>query len=254
MIRLFALSDPHLSHARPKPMDVFGPLWDNHVARIGENWRSTVGENDIVLMPGDISWAMRLGEAVPDLEWLAALPGRKVLLRGNHDYWWSSVKKMQALGLPNLFFVHNNSIALDRIAIGGSRLWDFPYVRWFSAPAGDQPDTAMRTHKQDRPEDPEKIRAHEIERLRLSLSGLSPIARYRVAMTHYPPLGENGKPTPLTDCIGEYNIDVCVFGHIHTPADSARPGEDCTIGKTRYVLTSSDHLGHRPKLLAEFAD
>ncbi len=232
-------------------MDVFGPRWDNHAARIAEQWRDVVRDGDIVLVPGDISWAMRLPEAVPDLEWLAALPGRKVLVRGNHDYWWSSLGKMAKLALPGLFFIHNNHVVIDGVAIGGSRLWDFPFVRWNW---GMPPDAEKRepVHQADRPEDPEKIRAHELERLSASLSVLPADALFRVAMTHYPPIGENGLPTPVTELIDSFNIDLCVFGHIHTPTEVHRPGEDIRVGKTRYVLTSSDHVGHRPLLLKEW--
>ena len=128
--RLFALSDPHLSLAGAKPMHVFGPRWDDHTRRIEENWKATVRPEDVVLMPGDISWGMRLADALPDLEWLAALPGRKVLLRGNHDYWWQSLNKLRALNLPDMHFLQNNHVIIDGVAIGGSRLWDFPGIRW----------------------------------------------------------------------------------------------------------------------------
>ncbi len=232
-------------------MAVFGPAWDDHVARLAGNWRDAVGDDDIVLVPGDVSWAMRLSDASVDLAWLAELPGRKVLVRGNHDYWWSSLGKMRALGFPGLYFVHNNHVVLDGIAIGGSRLWDFPFVRWGAGPTVEGSPAGKGSA--ERADDPEKIRAHELERLKLSLSGLPIDARYRVCMTHYPPLGEDGLPTVLTDCIGEYDIDLAVFGHIHAPSAESRPGEDCVIGKTRYVLASSDHVAHTPIMLAEFA-
>ncbi|MCL1999790.1 MAG: metallophosphoesterase, partial [Planctomycetes bacterium] len=130
MPRLFVLSDPHLSLSAAKPMDVFGLGWDRHTERLADNWRRLVRSADIVIVPGDISWAMRLAEARDDLEWLAALPGRKVLLKGNHDYWWQSLSKLAALKLPGLFFIQNNHVMLDGVAVGGTRLWDFPYVKW----------------------------------------------------------------------------------------------------------------------------
>src|SRR5690606_24767146 len=94
-MRLFAIADPHLSRAQPKPMDVFGGNWEGHPQAFFDGWRETVGENDIVLVPGDVSWAMRLEDALLDLEDIAALPGRKVLLRGNHDYWWPTISKLR---------------------------------------------------------------------------------------------------------------------------------------------------------------
>ena len=253
--RLFALSDPHLSFARPKPMGVFGPHWDNHAERLAANWRRAVRPGDIVLVPGDISWAMRLEDARADLEWLAALPGRKVLLRGNHDYWWQSLGKLAALGLPDMHFIQNNYVVLDGVAIGGTRLWDFSDVKWGVVDNADNPDVAPEKRtvvkQPNREEDPEKIRIREIARLSASLAGLPREAKLRVAMTHYPPLGENGRPTPLTDLIGGFGVDICVFGHIHSAATVARPGTDIIIGQTRYILTASDHLGHEPLLVTE---
>ncbi len=248
--RIFALSDPHLSTAGAKPMHVFGPAWDNHAERLRAAWSKAVRADDIVLVPGDISWAMRLPDAVPDLEWLAALPGEKVLLRGNHDYWWQSLKKMQALAIPTLHFIQNNHLVLGDVAIGGSRMWDFPGISWRYVSNRDNEDVAPEKRdrvKAAREDDPEKIRAREIERLRLSLSGLPRDAGlFRVAMLHYPPLGENGAPTPITNLIDEFDIDLCVFGHVHALLPGTPPGADIVIGKTRYVLAASDYLGHAP--------
>lgn len=253
--RLFALSDPHLSLSGAKPMHVFGPAWDDHTARLAANWRRLVAPDDIVLVPGDISWGMRLSEALPDLEWLAALPGRKVLLRGNHDYWWQGIKKLQNLNLPCVYFVQNNHVVLDSVAIGGSRLWDFPDIRWRVVSNAENREVAEDKRSAPaahRDEDPEKIRARELGRLAASLAQLPADADLRVAITHYPPLGEDGLPTPLTDLIGQYDIDLCVFGHVHAHPEGKRPGEDIVLGKTRYVLASSDFLGHAPLLLTHF--
>lgn len=251
--RLFALSDPHLSFLRPKPMDVFGSNWTDHADRIAENWKRDVGENDIVLVPGDVSWAMRLSEARPDLEWLAALPGRKVLIRGNHDYWWSSLKKMRDLELPGFHFIQNDHVLLDGIGIGGTRLWDFPGIHWGFVPNEEREDLPdAPAIKGQRSEDPEKIRTRELERLGASLGSIPEGCRFRVAMLHFPPIGEDGAPTPITDLIDRFSIDLCVFGHIHGKTDRTRPGEDIVIGKTRYVLTSCDHLDFKPLLLGCF--
>lgn len=249
--RLFALSDPHLSAVAAKPMEVFGPHWRDHVGRIAANWNATVGNDDIVLVPGDISWAMRLEDAAPDLEWLAALPGRKVMIKGNHDYWWQSAGKVRRLGIPGLYFIQNDHVVLDGVAIGGTRLWDFPGLGWSFTP-GPENIPGVSTGKGQRHEDPDKIRARELGRLEASLAGLPADAGLRIAMTHYPPIGEDGHPTIVTDLIGRFDIDICVFGHVHAPRDEARPGEDILIDGTRYVLASSDHLKHTPLMLAEF--
>ncbi|MCC8190992.1 MAG: metallophosphoesterase [Planctomycetes bacterium] len=247
--RLFALSDPHLSLSGAKPMDVFGPAWADHTARLAANWRQVVRPEDIVLVPGDISWGMKLPDALPDLQWLAALPGRKVLLRGNHDYWWKGPKKLEALRLPDTYFIQGTSVVVDDIAIGGGRMWDFPGIHWGAVANADNPEVAPALRAASGPvreEDPDRIRERELTRLTASLESLSPAAAVRVVMTHFPPLGEDGLPTMLTDRIGSYDIDLCVFGHVHAHPDRPRPGEDIHIGKTRYVLASSDFLHHTP--------
>ncbi len=258
--RLFALSDPHLSFAKPKTMDIFGPHWRNHAERLGENWRRTVGDDDIVLLTGDISWAMRLEEARVDLEWLSKLPGKKIILKGNHDYWWASLSKLNALAMPKLHFLQTTPIILGdgALAVGGTRLWDFPFVVWRFPQTIAFPAAAIavqgKADKSVREPDPEKIRQRELERLDASLKAMPAAAKLKVIMTHYPPLGSDGETTPLTQRIGQYGIDMCVFGHVHGPydRDNPRPGEDIVVDGVRYILTSSDYLEHTPKLLAEF--
>jgi predicted phosphohydrolase len=233
-------------------MDVFGPLWHDHARQIANNWCRLVGPRDVVLVAGDISWALRLEDALADLEWLATLPGEKVIVRGNHDYWWSSLGKLNALGLSGLHFIQNNHCRFGSLAVAGSRLWDFPGISW---PAGVVPglEPAGESPRLSPEEDDEKIRRREVERLTLSLRSLPPDASLRVVMTHYPPLGEDGEPTPLTDLINRFQPNFCVFGHIHGQNQSGqpRPGEDRVLGKTRYCLTSTDHLGHTPLFLGD---
>jgi predicted phosphohydrolase len=252
--RIFALADPHLSLAGVKPMHVFGPRWDNHVAKLRDNWLVSVRPGDIVLMPGDISWGMRLEEALPDLEWIAALPGVKVLLKGNHDYWWQSIGKLRALGLPGMHFVQNDALLLDSVAVAGTRLWDFPGIHWGYISNRDNEDVAEEKRsapKKIREDDPEKVRARELERLRLSLSKLDKNAALRICMLHFPPVGEDGGETEITRIIGEYAPDICVFGHVHALVDRPHAGADVVIGGVRYVLAASDFLGHAPKGVAE---
>ena len=251
--RLFALSDPHLSLGGDKPMHVFGSQWDNHVERLREGWLSAVGVDDIVLVPGDISWGMRLEDARPDLEFLAGLPGEKVFLRGNHDYWWQSLGKMRGLGLERVHFLQNNHVVIGGMAVGGSRLWDFPGIWWGYVSNRDNDEVAEEKRevggKRGRGEDVEKIRERELQRLALSLGQLPKEAELRVAMTHFPPLGEDGEATEITKLIGSFGIDVCVFGHVHALIDRPHAGADVVIDGTRYVLASSDYLGHTPILL-----
>lgn len=253
--RLFALSDPHLSFGCEKPMRVFGSKWEDYERRLRENWLAAVRPDDVVLMPGDISWGMRLADALPDLRWLEELPGEKVLVRGNHDYWWQSLGKMRALGLKGIHFLQNDCLALEGgLAVGGSRLWDFPDIFWGYVPNSGMTGIISEkktAKKADRGEDAEKIRAREIERLKLSLSKIPPAAAVKAAMTHYPPLGEDGEPTPLTDIIESFGVNICVFGHVHALRDRPHPGADIMIGGVRYLLAASDYLDHAPAFICD---
>lgn len=120
-MRVFALADLHLSGSVNKPMDVFGPTWDNHLARIREAWLETVGEEDLVLIPGDVSWAMHLAEAKTDLCTIASFPGKKLILRGNHDYWWNSLAKVRGALPEGMYALQNDAFVFGDVAIAGSR-------------------------------------------------------------------------------------------------------------------------------------
>ena|SRR5690606_18557091 len=122
-MRLFAIADPHLSRVDPKPMDIFGPGWDGHPEAFFDGWRSVVGDDDVVLVPGDLSWAMRLDDALVDLRDIADLPGRKVILRGNHDYWWPSISKLRKVLPDGMVAIQNDAVVVDEVVIAGTRGW-----------------------------------------------------------------------------------------------------------------------------------
>ena len=259
--RIFAIADLHLSCVRPKPMEVFGAHWQNHQARIEQSWREQVLPDDIVLVAGDISWALKLDEALPDLRWVEALPGRKVFVKGNHDYWWSSIGKVRAAAGEGMHFIQNDVVYLDGVAVGGARLWDFPGVSWSvpedaaadaGAPGADQtvqPATPVAAGRERvlSPEQLAKVRARELERLRLSLSKLPAEAGVRIALVHFPPIGADGEPTQLTEIMDGFDIDICVFGHLHPRCPDALSGTDQVMGRTRYVLVSCDTIAFAPR-------
>ena len=125
-MRVYAIGDLHLPGGAVKPMDVFGAHWENHFARISEDWRGRVKDQDVVLIPGDISWAMQLDGAQADLDAIAALPGRKILLRGNHDYWWNSLTRVRSLLREGCYALQNDSVYLDGLLFCGTRGWTCP--------------------------------------------------------------------------------------------------------------------------------
>jgi len=125
-MKVFAISDLHLSINNPKPMDIFGGNWDNYWDKIKKNWSEVVSPDDVVLISGDISWALKLEDAIPDLQEIASLAGKKIIIRGNHDYWWSSYSKVKNILPSSIFAIQNNAIKFDDFIICGTRLWTMP--------------------------------------------------------------------------------------------------------------------------------
>ncbi len=229
---LFALSDPHLGFSSSKPMDVFGPRWHNHTERMETNWRAVVSPEDTVLIGGDISWAMQLQDALPDLRFIDSLPGKKILLRGNHDYWWTSLSKLQQLTteykLTTLSFLRNNAFRVGTDLVCGTRGWLLP----------EDPEFTLADRK---------IFNRETGRLQMSLTAAEQLREpgdRLVVCLHYPPLGREQAANGLLDLIDEHQVDLCVYGHIHGIA--AVYSFQGQRGKTGYVLSSADYLGFEP--------
>lgn len=220
---VFAISDLHLP-ASVKPMDVFGDHWKNHFERIRADWLDRVKPDDVVLLPGDLSWAMRLEDALDDLNSIAALPGAKILLRGNHDYWWSSIGRVRrALG-EGAYALQNDSLLLGGRLYAGARGWTIPDA---DAPKG------------------EDARIYRRERLRLELSlkharsrdAKAPIT----ALMHFPPLTDEAPG--FSDILEAYGVQDCVYGHLHGAAIyGAVRG---VVRGVKYHPVSCDGLGFR---------
>lgn len=232
--RIFTIADLHLGQSVDKPMDKFGPAWKDHTQRLQDQWRELVADQDYVLIPGDISWAMHLDEAAADLQLLENLPGQKILLRGNHDYWWQSLNKIsnyvQAQGWSSLHFLQNSALPLgDRYMVAGSRLWLWPDDQRFTA-ADD------------------KILQREIARLQLSLQAAAqlPGGRQLIVMTHFPPFAKNLAPSRVTGLIREAGAVASVFGHIHHSGSPYCLNQQVIDG-VPYSLVAGDYLGFRPQ-------
>ena len=256
---IWALSDPHLAFGVPsKTMESFGDAWGNYAQKIETHWKERVSSQDLVLIPGDISWAMHMEDALVDLKWIDALPGKKIILRGNHDLWWSSASKVAKALPPSIKFIHNNALTWElkngqKVAIGGSRLWDTPeYGFGAFVEFKENPFAKVKTAEEiaDEKENAERIFVRELERLRLSLSQLDKSAAVRIALTHYPPIGADLLPSRASAILEEYKIDICVFGHLH----NVRPGS-LHFGKARgvdYIFTSCDYLQFVPLEIVKF--
>ena len=220
---LFVIGDLHLSGARNKPMGIFGKVWENHTQKIRKNWIETVSVDDTVLIAGDISWAMTMAEAKIDLDFIDALPGRKVFVRGNHDYWWSSVSKLNSM-YKNMVFLQNSFTMYKSIAICGSRGWE--------SPEGNKADVKTYTR--------------EIGRFRLSLeSALKTGCGKIFFVSHYPPLWKGQKESGLFNVLKEYPVEKVFYGHLHGE-DSFGTGEKGMVGGMEFSLVSADFLKFVP--------
>jgi len=247
-MRIWAIGDLHLSFGVPnKSMDVFGPQWKDHAHAISTHWKAVVHPEDLVLIPGDISWAMRLEEARIDLEWIHALPGTKVIIKGNHDYWWGSLKQIATILPPSIHIVQNNAFHWKDVAIGGSRLWDTPeysFGKFIEFRENPHQKEAPKTDELVQQELSQKIFDRDLERLKLSLKAMNKDAKIRIAMTHYPPISADLQPSRASQILEEHNIQITVFGHLH----SIRTNEPLfgTKNGVRYILASSDYLHFQP--------
>lgn len=229
MAELFALADLHLSLSGAKPMDVFGEAWSDHAARMADNWDRCVGEDDDVLLPGDLSWARNLDEAVADLCWIGERRGRKILLRGNHDSWWSSALKVRQVLPGSCSILQNDAHEIDgRAVIVGARGWTAP----------DDP-TAERGDA--------KIHERELGRLRSSIEYADRTfgrSLPRVAMVHYPPWIVGREPTRVVEILREGGVGTCVYGHLH--GLDHRLGVQGERDGIRFVLVAADAVAFTP--------
>lgn len=243
-MNIFAISDLHLSLAKPeKDMAVFGPIWKNYIQKMETAWDAIVKNDDLVLIAGDISWAMRLEEAMPDLIWIDQRPGIKVLIRGNHDYWWTSKKKLVDNMPPSLHVIEKDVFNYQGISIAGTRLWDDPALS-FTDYIDYQPKPESKEPKLP-PEENERYFLREIERLKLSLSRLDNNATLKIAMLHYPPVSATLSPSITSQLLESHEISHVVFGHLHNLKQNVN-----LFGAARgitYHLTAADYLNFKPK-------
>jgi predicted phosphohydrolase len=234
-MKIFAISDLHLSFGSNKPMDIFGDHWKDHPQRIEEAWTRLVSEKDYVLMGGDLSWGMNLEEVAPDLAFVDKLPGKKLMIKGNHAHWWNTKKKVKAALPDSISILQNDSFVLpDGTAIVGTRGWN-PPGRSEGKPYSDQ----------DR-----KVYERELLRFGLSLQDLTKKKYRRIwSLIHYPPVYSFGLETGFVPMMKEAGVELCVYGHLHGRDHAAGfVGEKDGI---QYVMASADYVDFSPVLLDE---
>lgn len=245
MPTIWAISDLHLSLSGAKPMDVFGDHWERHHERMAAAWDAAVAPDDIVLCPGDLSWAMKPDEAKPDLAWLAARPGRKVITKGNHDYWWpGSRSKLLALLPPGTLAVKKYGGRIGPVGFFGARGGDFEPLRRY----GDTRSEA----------DIEAWLAREESELKMSIADLDRLdaeagapAALRICLFHYPPVPAGKRHSRFTPLIAAAGARYCVYGHLHgTNIGPARV--EGVIDGVEYLCASCDLIGFAPRRVCEF--
>lgn len=228
---IFAISDLHLSTTTDKSMEVFGDRWSGYMDKIRVNWLSRVSESDTVIIGGDVSWEMRLADCGGDFEFINTLPGRKLILKGNHDYWWDTVTKMKSFvaenGFEGIEFINNNAFAAEGVAICGTRWWTDPSSDEFGG-------------------DDRKIYDHELIRLEASLKEASKLGCDNILVAlHFPPFDEEGRVNgDIARLFAEYAVTKCIYGHLHGAGHSK--GVEGAFDGVEYYLTSADFLQFEP--------
>ncbi|MCD7823768.1 MAG: metallophosphoesterase [Oscillospiraceae bacterium] len=227
---LFVIADLHLSLASDKPMDIFGG-WNNYVERLERNWQNVVRPEDTVVIPGDISWAMDLEEALEDFKFISKLNGNKIILKGNHDYWWSTKTKADRFlaenGIKNISFLHNNHYRYEEFGICGTRGW---------INDGSEPADA-------------KVIAREAGRLSLSIQGAIDEGLIPVVFLHYPPVYAEVENPDILEVLKRYDVKLCFYGHLHGRSHGlAINGDKYGIN---FRLISSDYLQFMPLNVTE---
>lgn len=228
---IYAIGDLHLSFEANKPMEIFGQSWKDYENKLKENWIKEINEDDVVILPGDFSWATYIEDTKADFEFINNLPGKKVLIKGNHDYWWGTLNKMSSFvqqnDFKNIDFLMNNSYECNDVIIVGTRGWAFN-------------DT----------ENSEKMLKREVARLELSIKDakLKDDNKKIICAMHYPPITkgmlENGESSSYLELLKKYNITECIYGHLHGKSHSE--AVEGNINGINLKLVSSDYLGFKP--------
>lgn len=237
-MRIWAISDLHLSFGSDKPMDIFGDQWKDHAKRIDEAWRARVAEDDWVLMGGDLSWASSLEEVEPDLAFVHALPGHKLMIKGNHAHWWSGKSKVERILPESIRILQNDSFVLpDGTCIVGTRGWN---------PPGRTDNPKAKYSEKDR-----KVYEREVGRLKLSIEHAQRRGGWERlwAMIHYPPVYSFGLVTDFVPLLEEAGVELCIYGHLH--GRDLKSGFEGRRGPIEYRMVSVDHVDMTPQLISD---
>lgn len=225
---IYAIGDLHFDYSKNKPMDIFGDNWIDHEEQIITNWKKMVKDEDLVLVPGDISWALRLEEAYYDLKRIHELPGKKAFVKGNHDYWWQSLQKLHELDFDSIEFIQNNSFEFNDFLISGTRGW-------------------ISKDSDNFTEEDNKVYKRELLRLRMSLSNIMNNDKKRIVMLHYPPFNNDLSPNEFVTIMKEFHVDKCIYGHLHS--EGHKLVVEGNIQGIEFHCVASDYINFSPELI-----
>lgn len=228
---IFTIADTHLSFSDDKPMDIFGG-WQDYTQRLEANWRSLISDEDTVVIPGDISWAMSLEGAEEDFRFIHNLPGKKIILKGNHDYWWNTKKKMDSFlaekGLDSISILHNNAFKVGDYVLCGTRGWFYDAEK-----SADM-----------------KVLLREASRLERSIEEGKKLGDNLIVFLHYPPVMQSQRCNEIFDVLKKHDIKRCFYGHLH--GESTRHSVNETVDGIKFSLISADFLSFCPQLVEKF--
>lgn len=236
---VFVIADLHLATAdSQKSMEVFGKRWKNYIQKMRDNWQRVVSDADTVIIPGDISWGLATSDALDDLLWLESLPGNKIVMKGNHDFWWSTASKLNKFfeenDIKTIKLLNNNALEVENYIVAGSR-------GWFT-------DKSMQNTEED--VDYDKIVNREAIRLRMSLNEAVALRgdtdREIVVFLHFPPVWGEFVCSPIIDILKEYNIKRCFFGHVHGVYSCPDAFE---FENVKFYMISADFLDFLPRIV-----
>ena len=233
-MKIWAISDLHLSFSCDKPMDIFGGNWENYTEQIQENWKNLVADEDLVLIAGDISWAMKLEEAIDDLKWIDELPGKKIIIKGNHEFWWSTISTVRKSLPSSISAIQNDCLRVNNFLICGTRGWTVP------------------EHGKQLPAEDEKLYKREVERLKLTLASMQKQRKpddIVICMMHFPPYNMTKEDSNFTNLLEEYKVDKVVYGHLH--GKLVNMDKVFVKNQITYYFTSTDHINNTPVLIEE---
>ena len=226
-MKIYAISDLHLSLCGDKPMDIFGEKWGGYLEKIEYDWNSKVSETDVVLISGDISWAMQLENALIDLEFLNKLKGTKIIIRGNHDYWWQSISRLREKLPSNVIALQNDAVKIGDYIFCGSRGWAVE-----GSPEFTEQDVKLYNRETER----FRLALKNAEKLRLNGEKL-------IALIHYPPFNIRRENSNFTALFEEFKVDKVVYGHLH--GKDAKPYYRINKNGIEYILASCDLVDNK---------